>query len=133
MKRTLIVWSLFLAASGYAQVGSVTLEHCYRLARENYPRLSDVRLQQEISELKQKNIGVAWNPQLYLSGQATYQSEVTKVNLSVPGITFAEPPKDQFKVYLDVKQTIYDGGVTRAGTSLEKSALALIATFLRQL
>lgn len=124
MKRTLILLFFFLAAGADAQVTSVTLGDCYRLARENFPRLTDVRLQQEISELKQKNIGAAWNPQLYLNGQATYQNEVTKVNVSVPGIKFAEPPKDQFKVYLDVKQTIYDGGVARAGTSLEKSSLA---------
>jgi outer membrane protein TolC len=124
MKRTLILLLLFTATFGYSQVSSVTLEDCYRLARENYPRLTDSRRQQEISDLRLKNIGAAWNPQLYLNGQATYQSDVTKVNISVPGVNFAQPPNDQFKAYLDLKQTIYDGGSANANSKLEKSALA---------
>jgi len=124
MKRTLILLFLFTATLGYSQVSSVTLEDCYRLARENYPRLTDSRRQQEISDLKLKNIGSQWNPQLYLNGQATYQSDVTRVNVSIPGVNIAQPPNDQFKAYLDVKQTIYDGGSARAGSLLEKSALA---------
>jgi outer membrane protein TolC len=102
----------------------VTLEDCYRLARENYPRLTDAQRQQEISDLKIKNIGTAWNPQLNLNGQATYQSEVTKVTVPIPGINIPSPSKDQYKMYLDVKQTIYDGGASQAGSSLEKSGLA---------
>ena len=77
MKQKLIILWLFSATFAYGQVSTVTLDDCYRLARENYPRLSDTRLQQEISNLKLKNIGTAWNPQLNLNGQATYQSEVT--------------------------------------------------------
>ncbi len=123
MKRTLILLFFFTATFGYSQVSSVKLEDCYRLARENYPRLTDSRRQQEISDLKLKNIGTVWNPQLYLNGQATYQSDVTRVNISVPGINIAQPPNDQFKAYLDVKQTIYDGGSTNANSMLEKSAL----------
>ncbi len=124
MKRTLIFLLLFSSGIGYGQVSSVNLEDCYRLARENYPRLSDTRRQQEISDLKIRNIGAAWNPQLNLNGQATYQSEVTKVDVPIPGIKISSPYKDQYKVYLDVKQTIYDGGVTRINKSVETSGLA---------
>lgn len=124
MKRKLILLFLFTANFGYSQVSSVTLEDCYRLARENYPGLTDSRRQQEISNLKLKNIRAVWNPQLYLNGQATYQSDVTKVNISIPGVSFAQPPNDQFKAYLDLKQTIYDGGLTSANSMLEKSTLA---------
>lgn len=124
MKATLI-FLLFLAAiPAIGQVASVNLEECYRLARENYPRLPDAVRQQQISELKQKNIGSAWNPLLNLNGQATYQSDVTKVNITIPGVSIATPPKEQFKVYLDVKQTIYDGGAIKSNTALEKSNLA---------
>ena len=124
MKRTLILLWLFSASLGYGQVSSVNLDDCYRLARENYPRLSDTHRQQEISDLKQKNIGVAWNPQVNLNGQATYQSEVTKVSVPIPNINIPSPAKDQYKVYLDVRQTIFDGGLTTAGSLAEKSALA---------
>lgn len=124
MKRTLIVLLLFTAGVGYGQVSSINLEDCYRLARENYPRLSDTRRQKEISDLKIQNIGVAWNPQVNLNGQATYQSEVTKVSIPIPNVSIPSPSKDQYKAYLDVKQTIYDGGLTDANKSLERSGLA---------
>ena len=124
MKRILFFLLLFLAGYGYGQVSSVNLEDCYRLARENYPRLEDTKRQKEISDLRIQNIGTSWNPQLNLNGQATYQSEVTKVSVPIPGVSIPSPSKDQYKVYLDVKQTIYDGGASEASKSVEKSALA---------
>jgi outer membrane protein TolC len=123
MKRTLILLFLFPAIYCYSQVNSINLEDCYRMARDNYPRLSDTRRQKEISDLKMQNIGTSWNPQLNLNGQASYQSEVTKIEVPVPGITIPSPAKDQYKAYLDVKQTIYDGGTASASKSLEKSGL----------
>ena len=124
MKRILFFLLLFLAGYGYGQVSSVNLEDCYRLARENYPRLENTKREKEISDLRIQNIGTSWNPQLNLNGQATYQSEVTKVSVPIPGVSIPSPSKDQYKVYLDVKQTIYDGGASEASKSVEKSALA---------
>jgi len=124
MKLSLILLLLFSTVIGYGQVSSINLEDCYRLARENNPRMSDTRRQQEISDLKIQNIGATWNPQLNLNGQATYQSEVTKVSVPIPGISIPSPSKDQYKVYMDVKQTIYDGGASQATKSVENTALA---------
>ncbi len=124
MKRILILVWLFSAVSGNAQLSSINLETCYRLARENYPRLSDSIRQRKISDLKIENLGALRNPQVNLNGQATYQSEVTKVSVPLPGVTIPSPSKDQYKVYLDVKQTIYDGGATQANSLAEKSGLA---------
>lgn len=124
MKRVLFLLLLFIAGNGYGQVSSINLYDCYRLARENYPSLPDTKRQKEISDLRIQNIGNSWNPQLNLNGQATYQSEVTKVNVPIPGVTIPSPSRDQYKVYLDVKQTIYDGGASEASRLVEKSALA---------
>lgn len=124
MKRILFFLFLLTAGIAYGQVSTINLEDCYRLARENYPKLTDVQRQREISDLRIQNLGVAWNPQMNLNGQATYQSEVTKVSVPIPGISIPSPSKDQYKAYLDVKQTIYDGGITEANRSVEKSGLA---------
>ena len=78
MRRILFFLLLFTAGIAYGQVSTINLEDCYRLARENYPKLTDVQRQKEISDLRIQNMGVAWNPQMNLNGQATYQSEVTK-------------------------------------------------------
>jgi outer membrane protein TolC len=124
MKRALFILLLFFTVTGYGQLIRINLEDCYRLARENYPRLPDTKRQKEISDLRIQNIGTSWNPQLNLNGQATYQSEVTKVSIALPGVSITSPSKDQYKAYLDVKQTIYDGGASEASKLVEKSALA---------
>lgn len=124
MRKVLLILLIGYASLSYSQVNSISLQDCYRLARENYPRLSDINRQKVLSDLRLKNIGVVWNPQVNLNGQATYQSEVTKVNVPLPGVTIPAPAKDQYKVYLDVKQTIYDGGLSNAGSEAEKSGLA---------
>ena len=124
MKRTFIILWFITSSVVHGQVANTSLDDCYRLARENYPRLGDPKRQQEISDLRIQNIGMAWNPQVNLNGQATYQSEVTKVSVPIPNVTIPSPYKDQYKVYLDVKQTIYDGGMSAASSSVEKSGLA---------
>jgi outer membrane protein TolC len=53
-------------------------------------------------------------PQVGLNGQATYQSDVTKIGISIPNMAIPTVGKDQYKVYLDLKQTIWDGGLSKA-------------------
>ncbi len=122
--RKLIIFLLLPVQLVFAQSPVLTLDECYRLARENYPRLSDMEKQQQISDLRQQNIGAAWNPQMNLNGQATYQSDVTRVPISLPNLTVPSQAKDQYKVYLDVRQNIYDGGISRSNLELEKAGLA---------
>ena len=63
-----------------------------------------------------KNIGKGWLPQIAASAQATYQSDVAawpesmygmfeQMGLDVKGLK-----KDQYRVGLDLQQTIFDGG-----------------------
>jgi outer membrane protein TolC len=53
-------------------------------------------------------------PQVNLNGQATYQSDVTKIGISLPNMKIPTVDKDQYKFYLDLKQTIWDGGLSKA-------------------
>lgn len=106
-----------------AQTEPVTLARCRELARENYPVLRQKEILQSLSGLKTANLGTSYLPQVELNGQATYQSDVTKVDIPVPGITLPELSKDHFKVYLDVKQTIWDGGITVARREVESALL----------
>jgi len=93
---------------------AVTLEQCQAWARENNPALKQLELYQQILSLKTENNSTSYLPQVNLNGQATYQSEVTKVGISIPNINIPSVGKDQYKVYLDLKQTIWDGGLTKA-------------------
>jgi outer membrane protein TolC len=47
-------------------------------------------------------------PQFNIAGQATYQSEVTKVPISIPNVSIPELSKDQYKLYGEVSQPITD-------------------------
>jgi hypothetical protein len=53
------------------------------------------------------------SPQFAVLGQASYQSDVTSLVFSVPGINIPLPPKDQYKAVADVSQVVYDGGLIR--------------------
>ncbi len=93
---------------------ALTLEQCQTWARENHPVLKQSGLYQQILDLKNENNSTSFLPQLILNGQATYQSDVTKIGISIPNMNIPTADKDQYKIYLDLKQTIWDGGLSKA-------------------
>ena len=93
---------------------TVTLKQCQNWARENHPVLKQLDLYQQILDLKNENNATSFLPQVNLNGQATYQSAVTKIGISLPNIKIPTVDKDQYKFYLDFKQTIWDGGLSKA-------------------
>jgi outer membrane protein TolC len=99
----------------------VTLERCQDWARENHPALKQLDLYQQILDIKNENNATSLLPQVNLNGQATYQSAVTKIALSLPGIKIPTVDKDQYKFYLDFKQTIWDGGLSKARELINKA------------
>ena len=101
----------------------VTLEECYQLTRENYPNLKNVELLQEITALNKENIQTNYLPQVTLNGQATYQSDVTKVDISMPNVSIPSVSKDQYKTYAEFRQSFWDGGLTSASQALEDAVL----------
>lgn len=110
----LLFVSLIFPAQLLLAQESVTLKQCQDWARENHPVLKQLALYQQILSLKNENNATSYLPQVNLNGQATYQSQVTKIGISLPNIKIPSVDKDQYKIYLDFKQTIWDGGVTKA-------------------
>ena len=102
----------------------VTLEQCQTWARENHPVLKQLDLYQQILELKTENNATSYLPQVNLNGQATYQSDVTKIGISIPNMTIPTVDKDQYKFYLDFKQTIWDGGLSKAKELINQAETA---------
>lgn len=102
----------------------VTLEKCQQWARENHPVLKQSEIYQQILELKNENTATTFLPQVTLNGQATYQSDVTKIGLSLPGMNIPTVDKDQYKFYLDLKQIIWDGGLNKAREVVNKTESA---------
>ena len=112
---------LFLTQQIEAQsINELTLDKAYSLARENYPLLKQKDLINRSAFLTIDNINKSFLPQVTLSGQATYQSEVTKFPISLPGTTIPELAKDQYKFLADINQLLYDGGLAKTQKEIQQ-------------
>ena len=100
---------LFLFTAVNAQ--TLTLEECYDLAKQNYPLIKRHDLVAKTKEYNLQNAAKGWLPQIQIVGQATYQNDVIQFPIQLPNMTIEPVSKDQYKVYADVQQNIYDGGM----------------------
>lgn len=98
----------------------LTLEQAYDLSAKNYPAVKQKDLIKQTAAISIDNLQKGFLPQFGLSGQATYQSEVTKIGISLPGFSIDPPAKDQYKIVADVSQLIYDGGITKEQKTLQQ-------------
>lgn len=104
---------LLAAPATMAQPRPLTLAESHALALENYPLVEQRGLiaQSAAYSIDQANTG--YFPQININGQATYQSAVTEIPIAVPGVAMPVLSKDQYKLYGEVNQSLFDGGVTR--------------------
>lgn len=98
---------------------SLTIDQAYTKARNNYPLIKQKDLIRQTAGLNINNLNKGFLPQVSINGQASYQSDVTKVDISVPGISINAPEKDQYKITADVNQLVYDGGLTKQQKTLQ--------------
>lgn len=91
----------------------LTIEHCYTMARQNYPLAKRHELIKKSAEYSIQNASTAFLPQFNINGQATYQSDVTEVPIKLPNTSIPTISKDQYKIYAEVNQTVFDGGITK--------------------
>src|SRR5688500_17906855 len=121
MKPSILLFMVLLLGIGVQAQDSttLTLDKAYRLAQENYPLIRQKNLVRQTASLSIENISKGFLPQLNISGQATYESEVTSVPVKIPGIDIEEPAKDQYKITAELRQLLYDGGATAAQKNVQ--------------
>ncbi len=120
--RKLISLLLFTFLISWSYGQQLSLDSCQSMARKNHPLLRQAGIIDQISELRQQNIGTLNLPQFDLSARASWQSDVTKLALKIPGVSGPEPlSKDQYKAYLDIRQKIFDGGASKKRAGLEEA------------
>ena len=95
------------------QPETLTIEKVYDLARKNYPLVKQRDLIAKTADYSVANAAKGFLPVFSVNGQATYQSAVTTFPFKVPGVEIPEFNKDQYKLYAEANQVIYDGGVIR--------------------
>lgn len=120
MKRMILSFALLLGAT--LTSAQLTLDACQRQAQANYPQVRQYGLIEKSREYDLSNAGKGYLPQFSLSGKATYQSDITKLPVEIPGIDVKTAPKDQYQVMLEVQQTIWDGGDIHARKRLTHAA-----------
>jgi outer membrane protein TolC len=127
MKNILILFNLLLISiAGFGQAvpqkatsnNAITLEECYKLARQNYPLLKQSDLIAKTKDFDIENAAKGYYPQFSINGQGTYQSAVTEISVSglppaFSHLSFPVLPLEQFNAHAEVDQTIYEGGVIK--------------------
>ena len=103
-----------------------SLEECQRAAEQNYTRIRQYDLIEKTTDLTVSNIMKGWLPQVSASAQATYQSDVAsfpdemqalynQIGLEMKGLK-----KDQYRVGIDINQTVYDGGAISSQAAIAR-------------
>ena len=124
MKRRVLTFAL---AIGCLTAQGQTLEECWQAAEKNYPLIRQYGLIEKTTALTVANLQKGWLPQVSAQAQATYQSDVTawpdemKTMMTGMGIDMKGLKKDQYRVGIDVQQTVYDGGAISSQKQVARS------------
>lgn len=111
---TLFTFSLFHLFT--FPLSAQTLEECQQAAERNYPLIRQYGLIEKATQATVSNISKGWLPQVTASAQATLQSDVTAWPEQMQGMMkglgadIEGLKKDQYRIGIDIQQTIYDGG-----------------------
>jgi outer membrane protein TolC len=119
---------LFILVIGYGATSAQTkwsLQQCLDLAASHHPTAANKPLIHQAADLQIKLLNSNYLPQTSVAGQATWQSQVTSLPISLPNISISPPPKDQYRATLDVVQNIWDGGVLAQQKEAAKASAKL--------
>ncbi|MDY6438182.1 MAG: TolC family protein [Prevotella sp.] len=111
IKAFIIMWAVALSGAN-----AQTLAECQQAAERNYPLIKRMDLITQTAALTVANIQKGWLPQLTVTAQATLQSDVTAFPEQMQtvyqqmGIDIKGLHKDQYRIGVDVQQTVFDGG-----------------------
>ncbi len=127
MKRFIL---FLLLAVPTARLDAQSLDECRRLAREHYPAIRQYDLIARTEQYDLSNAARSWIPQVALSAQATWQTDVAKYPdalssmLAQQGVSIPGMRKDQYKAAIDISQNIWDGGQSKANRTIAEAEAA---------
>jgi len=107
--KYIILFTLIINLNLYADTSYIYFEQLIEGLTNNY-KLKDNVANTKVIQLIREDINkTSYLPQFNISSQVSYQSDVTKVPISLPGINFPTMDKTQYKINLEINQIIYDG------------------------
>lgn len=123
----------------------LTLERCQELAQENYPAIKKYRLIDKSLKIELSDINKSWLPSVTAYGQGSIQNVVPSFPGALEDVLAQMGPevrgigKVQYKIGVDVSQTIWDGGasktqreIVRSQETVQQSGLEVEMYALRQ-
>ena len=116
---TILALMAISMSNAFAQL---TIDQCQEKARQNYPQIKQFELIEKSAEYNLSNVAKAYLPQVELSAKATYQSDAIDLNLTLPTRNVSiHQDKDQYQAVVELKQMVWDGGVTGTQKHLVKA------------
>lgn len=109
-----------LICACFASRGAVTLEQCLEGARDNYPLIKKHGLLQSVEAVELSDINQGWLPRIGIYAQGTMQNVVPSFPTTLSammqqmGGAVRGLGKEQYKVGVDISQTVWDGGASKA-------------------
>ena len=119
MKKPIILLFCIIIAP-LCVTAQITIEQCVEKAMENYPEIRKYDLVSATREIDLSDIDKGWLPRISAYGHATVQNSVPSFPESLSGVlqqmgqSMKGLDKLQYKVGVDISQTIWDGGMSRA-------------------
>ncbi|MDL2296628.1 TolC family protein [Bacteroidales bacterium OttesenSCG-928-B11] len=100
----LIINTLVFAQESF----TVTIDECQQWAVAQSSSNVQKELNQQLLKVKLTDASSHYFPSLEINGMISYQSQTPQLPTSIPGVDFLS--KDNYRVGMDLRQVIYDGG-----------------------
>ena len=126
IKKTFAIVLTLIFFNAKAQItDSLDLVNCRQQTIQNYPLNKDFNHNYEVNNLKIQNIKTIYLPVLNLTGQVYHVADVPHYVTNNPAIQIPQIGQDQYKVMLEARQVIYDGGLIKRQKAVEESSLMI--------
>jgi outer membrane protein TolC len=124
-RRAQLILPLLLCLNCLSAQEELTLELCLDHVRSAHPNTQQLSVVDAIRNEQLKINHLAYLPQLNLNGMASWQSDVTHVESNFPGVDIPSPDQDQYTLTADLVQPIYNGGRTKARSTVVNKEVAV--------
>ncbi len=87
---------------------SLNIDRCFEMAKQNYPLIKQYSLIEKTKEYSIANANKQYLPQLHIVGQASYQSDIPQIPITLPNAQIPTIDKDQYRLYGEISQSLTD-------------------------
>ena len=122
--KSTFLFIAMLPVLGYSQ-DTLSLSGLLKSMQQNSSLYKISPATDSIYALRKSNIKVNYLPRVDFNAEATWQSDVTSINVPIPNISVPSPDKDNYKLTVDVSQLIWDGGATNSRLKSEENVRLL--------